>query len=714
MDARVARGRFVGDCARLLGERLPALWETLFGKLDDALYNLADKSTNDLGYRVYFDAREIIGKQRRRLESDFSSRVLQEAGDVIARVREPEPRADAALGFENLALIAESDLEEILAMENLVSKAESRYRAELMEMDRRLAALMGRSERGSGENPFAPAALCKAFRDALAALPPFEPSVKLVVYKLFDRHVMDRLGDFYRCCLSDARYDPSVVATPIARRANAPTPTSLTDVASGIEGSAERSIDTLSIPFDVLRTLLARRRPCHVVACDAGRVTVPTAELLRLLSRLDVGSGPAKGAAGPETLLRARLSEALGSTAERPARALAERDEDTLDLVFLFFEQLLAGSAIPDPIKVLLGRMQIPVAKLALLDKGFFSDRAHPARALINEICRAALGWSEDDGRDSDGLYGMIERVIERLVLDFDGDPELFARLGRYFRAYVAREESFARAAVEAAGQGESAVDGGAAVASADRTHARAEPADASDALVAAAIDERLAAYAQVPSAVESLVREGWSRVLLDVHRAQGPESRDWQAALELIDRLLWSVCAKPTAEERRQLLSRIPRLFETLRRCLSEAGCDPRLAAGWLRELQTLHLDVLQGTAVGAVLGVESGGGSGDLVRDASRPRATAPGCRVGDWTEWTRDGAARARLKLVAWSPERDELMLVDRKGRSRTRMSARDFDAAMESGHASILGNGEKPMADEALRTLLTRLRQASCDA
>ncbi len=112
--AAIARGRFLGDCARLLAERLPSLWGTLFGKLDDALHNLADKSTNDLGYRVYYDAREIIVKQRRRLQSDFLRRVEQGAGDLVARHREPDHAhgTGAESGPGDLTLLAESDLEE--------------------------------------------------------------------------------------------------------------------------------------------------------------------------------------------------------------------------------------------------------------------------------------------------------------------------------------------------------------------------------------------------------------------------------------------------------------------------------------------------------------------------------------------------------------------------------------------------------------------------
>lgn len=113
-------------------------------------------------------------------------------------------------------------------------------------------------------------------------------------------------------------------------------------------------------------------------------------------------------------------------------------------------------------------------------------------------------------------------------------------------------------------------------------------------------------------------------------------------------------------------------RLLETLRRYLSEVGCDPRLTARWLGELQTLHLDVLQGSARGAVIC----GSDVDASHSAPArvPIPVSCGCAIGDWIEWAREDVGRVRLKLVAWNPAREELLFFDRQGRFPTRFSAR----------------------------------------
>lgn len=691
-DALTARGRFAADCVRLLRKLIPPLWETMLAKLDDALNDLADRSTSDVSYRVYFDARQILQKKRNRLRSEFLRRVQQEAADLVSRVREQQSRLEPRLGWGDLALVAEAELEEILVIDNLVSKAESRYRQELREADRLIACLMGWSELGLAENPFGPSSLCSAFRGALGAVPELETSIKLAVYKLFDKHVMDHLGDFYRGCLNlaDCDWEPGQAAAAPApgthdRGAGSRASGAVNGLGSGETEPAPPVDEVVSVPFDVLQGLLARQRPPDHPGSENG-VVVQTTELLALLDNLDAGPEAECGSPSADGKLRERLSASLaGAAGGRVPRALAQRDADTLDLVFLFFEHLLGGSGLPDAIKTLIARMQIPVAKLALLDEAFFGDQEHPARRLLNDIGEAAVGWSEDDGRGPDSLYGMIERVIERLVLDFDGDPRLFARMDRYFRAFIARE----RARAQAAG----APDG-------DLHPPVSEPGQD---VVAAAIADRLATYAWVPAVIETILHRGWARVLVQIQRTHGTDGREWQSALESIDRLLWSAQAKRDAEERRQLLRRIPGLLETLRQRLSEVGCDQREVAVWLKELQTLHLDLLQGQGRGAELATSG--------PEADLPVSASPECAVGDWIDWVHDDGTRLRLRLASCDPARDELAFTDRSGRVRAHLTRGGLAGLIEQGRVTVCASGQPPIADRALRALLASLQSKS---
>ena len=71
-------------------------------------------------------------------------------------------------------------------------------------------------------------------------------------------------------------------------------------------------------------------------------------------------------------------------------------DAFTIDIVAMLFDYIFDDRTIPDKLKALIGRLQIPVLKVAMLDKQFFSKKSHPARRLLDEIAAASIGWSEE------------------------------------------------------------------------------------------------------------------------------------------------------------------------------------------------------------------------------------------------------------------------------------------------------------------------------
>ncbi len=655
----------------------------MLGRLDDALYDLADKSASNRLYTIYFDALRIIRKQSHSIQSNFLRQIRQGAETTASGLLECDLRTDSSPLNQDLALMQHAELEEVLAINNSVSKAESRYRRELLEMNTHLARLLDRQEVDMRSNPYGPFAICDAFRTALQAARDLEPQIKLVTYKTFDKQVMDRLGGFYGRCVELAVDGGHVRGSGLAHLIRGDT---------GVRGPAVATTpaqpapagpipQSVTMPFETLQALL-ERQAAEGEAPASDRVTLPTEELFALLNNLGVRA-LAEGDSS-STPVRQRISSALAAPAQA-GRTLGRRDEATLDLVFLFFEHLLQGNDLPAAIKALIGRMQIPVAKLALLDKAFFTEQGHPARRLLNHIGEAAVGWSEGDERGPDSLYGMIERVVERLILDFDGDPSLFAQMDRFFVAFIAHEgaqsrETEARALAE--------------------LHTAAPDSDQRAA--ESALESVMARFPLIPPVVDTILHQGWLPVLLAIYRSDGPDSAAWRSALELAERLVWSVQPKTDAEERRQLLRRIPEILRGLRARLTVSGCDQRQLARWFKDLQTLHLGVVQGDA-------ESGLPAAAPVASGIR-RETSPGQRLvlGTWIELTRDDGTKARLKLAWHSPDGQELLFLDRRGQRGPDIARAELDGLRARGLVEILGPMREPIADRALRSVLDRLQ------
>ncbi len=685
-------GQYISGCSRALDSALYPLLAALFVRIDDALYDLADKATSSRPYTIYFEAMRVIRKQSQAIQQSFRHLLHQTAESAAAGLLECDLLCDSDTMSQDLSLQQEADLEETLALDNLISKAELRYGSDLVKINTALAHLLDRRSVDLKSNPFGPAAICEAFRGALNAVRPLESQIRLVIYKVFDRQVLDRLAAFYGECV-DAAVAAGYIPPTAPNEAPPPAPAAppsdeglrlIADSQGGIgldPGSAE---DSAQVAFETLQDLLGRRR--NATAEDPA--ALPTRELQGLLSELGahlLAEGAAVGIAVRERLLRL-----LGSPAG--ARHNLERnDQDTLDLVFMFFEYLCESRSIPEPIKVLIGRMQIPVAKLALLDKDFFCRQDHPARLLLNHIGEAAVGWCEADGRGPETLYGMIERVVERLILDFDRDPRLFGQMDRFLLAYLAQERVHAR---EAEAQALAAV-GPAADGTAQQ-------------VVTAALEAALIRAGPVPAVVESILREGWLPVMLAAWQ-NGAAGPDWSAALDLMERLLWSVKPKTHSEDRRQLLRRIPEILRVLRSRLSAAGCDQRRLAAWFRDLQTLHLSVLQGACpapAAAPHPVAAPAASTAAGVAASTP-GRAAAIPLGSWIELEDNDRGRPRYRLVWRSPDGDRLLFVDRQGRPGPGLSGRGLAEQLALGRAILVGQDQLPAADRAMRAVIGRL-------
>jgi hypothetical protein len=387
--------------------------------------------------------------------------------------------------------------------------------------------------------------------------------------------------------------------------------------------------------------------------------------------------------------------DARSAAAHRASRRLTSRDADTMDLVFLLFEQLLAAPDIPDAIKVLVSRLQIPYLKLAVIEPQFFDDPDHPARRLLNRIARVSIGWTDDGERGPDTLHGRVRHIVERVVTEFHSDPRLFVALDADLADYQRQCEREVRRAetrtVRIAGSREA--------------HQRVRRR------VMEAIDERLLGRDDIPSVVATIVYDGWSQVMLKALEQHGEDSHGWRQTLRVLDRLLWSVEPKPDPAARRDLLRRIPELLRRLREQLAGVISDQRLIARWLKELQTLHIAVLRGPA-----GAPSGAAPpfGEPVAASAEPafakRFDVDALALGTWLAVARDDGAWLRVKLAWRSDDGDALLLVDQHGQKGIELSRGNLTALLEQELAEVIGDGREPIVDRAVAAVRQTLSHA----
>ena len=114
-------------------------------------------------------------------------------------------------------------------------------------------------------------------------------------------------------------------------------------------------------------------------------------DLMRLLSHMQQRA-PAQ--VSDDFDLREQLEGLLtrASAKAGKARVVGEVDEDVINLVSMLFEFILDDRTLPDSLKALIGRLQIPMLKVAVIDKTFFSRMARSATACIKRSSK----WCND------------------------------------------------------------------------------------------------------------------------------------------------------------------------------------------------------------------------------------------------------------------------------------------------------------------------------
>ena len=232
-------------------------------------------------------------------------------------------------------------------------------------------------------------------------------------------------------------------------------------------------------------------------------------------------------------------------------------DGMTIDIVAMLFDYVFEDKAIPDTIKALLARLQIPVLKVAILDKSFFSKKSHPARHLLDVLAEASVCFAGQATRDNP-LYQKIEVLVDRIHSDFDTDIEIFAIALTEFEQFLGAREAASADMIEKSAR--------VVHESEKREMAR---------LIAVDEVERRIQGCELPAPVIAMLRGPWARVLERVYLRDGGRNQYFMDALEGADDLAWSVAPKMHGDERKRLVSMLPLLLKRLQEGMDIAAVE-------------------------------------------------------------------------------------------------------------------------------------------
>jgi hypothetical protein len=578
----------------------------------------------------------------------------------------------------------------------------------------------------------APEHLCGAFVEAAQVLE-IQIRERLIVLKQFDRYVVSNLGmllDEANRILIQAGIIPSFRfhgktqeqaqrPPPRSRSTTSETTTAETEQSSPSIGGGDQS-GSEAVIFEQIRQLLAEQRSSggQPRSANPSLHVMGGTELLQLVANIpqqnkSVNTDNLSKGEPLVVDLHAVVEHLLQQqkTSDGKPAALHEADEDLINLVSMLFEFILDDYNLSAPIQVLISRLQIPILKVVIKDRTFFSRATHPARKLLNGMAKAGIGWSQSDEKARDKLYEQIHNIVARILNEFDGDLTLFESLNEEFDQFLARENRKATLVEQRTKESE-------------RGRIKSQKAQET---VDQLLKKKLSKH-QIPETIRNILINGWSRVMFLAYLRNDVEHR-WNQSVRVVDDLIWCLHPHLDNEERDQWVRVVPGLLKSLRSGLEEVSYNATRLDEMMTDLKHELTEAFRAHAL-AEAQADQSEPEPDVAADDDEDieartaiqrqqeiedAATADyisridDITPGSWVEFNLVNGTRFRCKLSAVIEEADCFVFVNRMGLKVIEKTRVELAHEMRRGRLTVLEQGA--LIDRALGAVMGNLRRTA---
>lgn len=515
--------------------------DACFVQMVEGLKLAAQRAVNDQQANEYMDASGQI-QARQRVIWHQMARSLE------------SPLKPAPKGFpgSELSVVDKGEFEDWLTIRVMVTKADTQYRGDLLQLKLRLDKL-GIANATGHHNPLGPSLVCEAFHNGLSQLKATR-EVEKVCLRVFEQTVLQQLGPLYKELndilirhgvlpdLDLSKYlseqagakpetqqepaEPEPVAAesaaaeskPKAGAEDAGQPQSRRR-AGMLGGEFRGYAQAAQTAFATVRNLLNTLSASRVARGDPEPLPfqpnarpLSSGEFQRELQQLQ--SQPVD--TGEELApLKERVVEKVKASGDN---RLDEEQQETVDVVDRFFKSVVESPKLSEYAQQRMRQLEVPVLKVVMRDPAFFDDQDSPVRGVMNRL--AQLGVK--GGRINPVVQRRVDELVERITTDFEQDTGVFEQTVQELDTLIDRQNLVYRRNVERV---TAAAEGAQKVAESKKA-------------VADVLDNKLGGR-KVPKAVISLLDGGWRDLLSLTWIRQGPDSQLWHDYLAVIDSLL-------------------------------------------------------------------------------------------------------------------------------------------------------------------------------
>ena len=732
--------KILADCRDLTVHRLLLSFTALLDRVCDMLMDRAGKSDVRAEQQLFLEARQVLIADRAALMSEFEKRLRTQIEERVSG-RANEKADFSKVDASKLALIDLNTVDESVLVGNIVRVVENMCHEELVALNRGIGHLLGKPHLESGANPLGPNTIVAAFAEALGVLQA-ENRARFQILKELNQAPLGELASIYADVnrhLANLRIIPpgSVRSSSARNKATAQK-----------RASAAEKPDVSQPPPEMDVMSMFRRMASHggfplsghppppsrvfpplpptASGYVPGAPIVATPGLREGLTRLQQGQTDfdVEGMQVAFSGIPEGMHNVLRDLQESPLGQRANQLEAmTIEMVAMLFDFIFETRDLPDGIKALLARLQIPVLKVAMLDGAFFARKAHPARLLVNALAAAGLGWSPAMGQD-DPLYRTIDRIVHRIIDGFGDNLGIFDELRAELEAFLASEEQAAEANFATTAE---------AINEDDRK-------DLAAVVAKSEIERRVESY-PLPRFLAEFLRRKWQGTLEGIYLREGEDSDAWGSSVATLEDLVWSVQPKKTPEDRKHLVALLPSLLKRLAAGVPGARWSAGEREAFMANLVEAHAAAVKpslatvpsptaAVAEAAKAEAEVAKASGDsekAARAEALAAAMAPaeparpdlGTEVlddeyleiarsmdrGMWVEFEDDDGQLSFAKLAWISPLRGNYLFTNRQGQRALSMTAEVLAEQFRANRARLVE--AEPLIDRAFTRVISEL-------
>jgi hypothetical protein len=442
------------------------------------------------------------------------------------------------------------------------------------------------------------------------------------------------------------------------------------------------------------RDLIGKLRPGRP---ERTRQELTTPDLLRALDTL-VATPATSPTGSPRSLLDIKQTLlAQSRQVHGKGAAFSREDNDAFELLGMLYSQIEREVRRDTPAVGLLGRLQVPLLRVALQDRAFFVRQQHPARQLLNAVAESGATWLGDEEVDPQ-LVHSLRSAVEHVVQNFREDPAAFETANRELQGslqQLARKaEVTERRHVEAA-----------------RGKEKLELAKrrSNEVIEASVRDQRL------PKFVRALLNQAWADVLTLSLLRHGEDSEEWQRQLEATRHIVAATTGKATGEVDPQLQQQIESSLVQVGYHIDEAAAIARRLTTGIAEDEddpASRTELAMKLKARARLGEDSETPKTKMAPRNPDEQAAYEHLRTlpfGSWFEFVSNQQGdRVRRRLSWFSPVTDNALFVNQRGQRLGEQSLDSLARMMAIGQAYIVTADKGRLVDRAWQAALGALR------